>query len=209
MTARILSLTVALTLLANSGLPPTPAEDLKSEIQQDIVVFATKPIDLTTAGWALGRFEQVGLDLPAVEIRFHNDKERCGGSGENYGVWRTRSESSDIIEMCTNRGFHVLHELAHAWADATLTVDDRAAFAELRGLAGWTGTDMPWETKAVEHAANIIAWGLYGEPQIRVAKTMRADTLSSLTQAFEFLTGFTPPSQRDKLDSNVDFASFG
>ena len=83
-----------------------------------------------------------------------------------------------------------LHELAHAWAESQLTTDERAAFLELRGLDVWDDAGIPRHERGMEHAAEVVSWGLMDEPIpiIRIYDAEPAD----LSIAFDVLVGRPP-----------------
>jgi hypothetical protein len=135
-------LVAALVLRAGPAAQWIPAAASLSEPQRELVE------------WATGRFEHAGLDLPQVEYVFHDDLMPCGG---RVGLYHA---SQRLLEMCRLDRPTVLHELAHAWANAHLDDATRRAFMATRGLDVWHGGDVPWEQRATEHAAEIIAWAL-------------------------------------------------
>jgi hypothetical protein len=82
----------------------------------------------------------------------------------------------------------LLHEMGHAWADATLTNAQRDALLELRSLEAWNTGD--WEERGFEHAAEILMWGLSEEP-FNMGAIPDADA-DSLAEAYRLLTGSDP-----------------
>ena len=54
----------------------------------------------------------------------------------------------------------LLHELAHAWLSVHLGPDEGDAFVTRLGLQGWSGRHIEREFQGIEHAAEIMAWGL-------------------------------------------------
>ena len=146
--------------------------------------------------WALGRFTTAGLQLPSLEITVHyeitewrgRELPECKGF---EGLYRNTG-SAIVIHICAPRYGSMertlLHELGHAWADATLTDDERAAFLDLRGLDAWNTGD--WEERGFEHAAEILMWGLAAEP-FKVGAIADTDT-DTLTHAYRLLTGADP-----------------
>jgi hypothetical protein len=63
-----------------------------------------------------------------------------------------------------------LHELAHAWAESQLSTAEWAAFLELRGLDVWYDDRVARHERGMEHAAEVVSWGLMDEmiPIIRI-----------------------------------------
>lgn len=143
------------------------------------------------AEWALARFAAAGLELPALEIAIHPGIEDCKG---NNGLYRNTGSEIEV-HVCAPWPSRIeralLHELGHAWADATLTADQQAAFLELRDLEAWDGVE--WERRGFEHAAEILMWGLSEQA---FPLTSIADTdPEALTEAFWLLTGIGPLSE--------------
>ena len=71
---------------------------------------------------------------------------------------------SHQIEIClagtARRKRTLFHELAHAWLATPPRSNDQEAFLARRGLPGWIGPQFERESHGVEHAAEIIVWGL-------------------------------------------------
>ena len=78
--------------------------------------------------WALGRYEQAGLELPPIEIHIHTDRSECGGLN---GSLSDQGGRGYLIHSCGNE-YTLLHELAHAW---DLHNPDEAARNELLEIA--------------------------------------------------------------------------
>ena len=152
------------------------------------------------AEYARDRFEEYGLALPDVVIRFHTveDKdEQCGG---HVAVAR-HGEDEAQIDMCGTTASTLVHELTHVWAKEGLGDDVRADFLEMRGLESWAGGDVRWGLRGSEHAANVIAWGMQPENPVRPTGTLPNDE-KSLAEAFRLLTGGQEPmSLRVALES--------
>jgi hypothetical protein len=115
----------------------------------------------TTLEWARTRFLEAGLEAPDTAVKFIADPDGCGGHFGRY------SSERRVIEICLDDSSPrrvlrqlVLHELAHAWAHASLTDTDRARFVDARGLEAWNQQDDAWERRGTEHAAETLAWGL-------------------------------------------------
>jgi hypothetical protein len=152
--------------------------------------------DAALTEWALGRFQQAGLELPPLIVAFHDDEEPCGG---HPGLYRDGTPAR--IDMC---GFNwdrfipkakvtLLHELGHAWAAHTLTPEARQQFVDFRGLPTWGDDQWPWEEQGSEQAAETIAWALldqdYGMSSISDSDPR------ALAHAYLQLTS-TPPTLR-------------
>lgn len=179
-----LQLLIAVTALSLVG---GPSEALNPE-QQDLV------------DRSLARFEVQGLELPDVEIVFHDSPLACHG---HKGLYR---ENTRTLEMCSLDDSTMLHELAHAWANAHLDTDEMALFVARRGLDSWNDHDDEWERRGTEHVAETIAWALLEEPNhVRWVETgedgTRVESLRILTlgvdietlaENFQAITGMDP-----------------
>jgi len=134
----------------------------RSEVVRGARVYADTEGQLREALWALDRYATEGLSLPALTIRFSDTNEACGG---NAGVRRLEN-GANVIDICTEARWTLLHELAHVWAAENLTDADRAGFVELQGLEGWSGSDIAWEDRGTEQAADLVAWALSGRSHV-------------------------------------------
>jgi hypothetical protein len=154
--------------------------------------------------WAEGRFDEAGLELPEVRYVFYDNPEPCNWRRGRY------HPASGLVEICSFYEDTLIHELAHAWAEANLTVMDKEAFAASRGLANWNDPSSPWNERGTEHAAEVIAWGV--EERNRLVPSIGSDPSDAyrlptipnsnpreLMAAYEILTG-TPPVLRDPSD---------
>ena len=186
---------VGLLLSAFTVLWPTPdvtgkAMEPTPDVISDTSLFRTES-DLALARWAVDRFDRADLQLPPVSIAFHDDKAACDG---HFGYFRP-SHSIDICGFNWNRFLvtpkkTLLHELAHAWTHETLDSETRDRFLDLRGLDTWQDNSVPWEERGVEHAAEVMAWGLMDE-ELFLTSIGEAGT-PQLAEAFELLTGRKP-----------------
>lgn len=149
---------------------------------------------------AMGRFEAHGLELPEVDFIFHDDLLVCDGHKGRY------HSSTRTLEMCSMDPITMLHELAHAWANESLSEAARQDFLRWRGLESWNDHDVPWDQRGTEHVAETIAWGLAVEPHhVKWLETLpdgshrtthRILTLGidveTLVKNFKALTGMDP-----------------
>lgn len=133
---------------------------------------------------ALDRFRNAGLQLPDVEIVFHDDQAACKG---HDGLFQAQHTPWRIL-VCSDLAFVLTHELAHAWEAATLDDVDRERYVELRRLSTWNSADADWDERGVEDAAFMIQQNLMAE---------RVDVDSERwvvrTAAYEALTGRQSP----------------
>ncbi len=135
------------------------------------------------ARWAIGRFDDAGLELPSIEIRFHADGGGCGGH-LGYSRGGVVDVCSTLVNAMSRR--IVLHELAHAWAAVNVTGAARTRFLRLRGLNNWSDVGVPWSERGFEHAAEIIAWAI-GERIL--TPTLPNVAPQELAAAYRALTG--------------------
>jgi hypothetical protein len=136
---------------------------------------------------ALARFRFAGLQLPDLEIAFHDDDASCDG---HDGMFRPH----DVpwrIDVCRDLAFVVPHELAHAWAAANLDDDDRARYIDARGLTNWSDSRVPWEERGTEDAAFMIQQNLRA-----IDLDVSSAAWRERIRAYELLTGMTSPAGR-------------
>lgn len=159
------------------------------EVAPGVVVKDASPDQLDTVRWAILRFDEAGLELPEVEIAFHEARSSCR---DNPGAG-TRVEGAYLVDVCTRDGdpevllpWTVLHELAHAWGH-TLSDDRREGFLALRRLTAWSDRERPWAERGTEHAAEIVTWGVIDRP-IALSRLPDNDC-DSLETAYVQLTG--------------------
>src|SRR5262245_12389884 len=153
------------------------------KIGSRVEVTGAAPKQLELVRWAIGRFETAGLEAPAVEVGFHEDRVGCGG---HLGL-----ATEGRVEICTTlvnamTRRVLLHELSHAWLDQNLIPSVRARFLGLRGLASWNASSVPWRLRGYEQGAEIISWAI-GE-RILTAQVPDNEP-SELQSTFELLTG--------------------
>jgi hypothetical protein len=156
-------------------------------------VFRDEP-DLALTEWALTRFDQAGLRLPPVILRFHDGKTPCQGQNGYF-----RPDSPHRVDIC---GFNwdrflvtprkvILHELGHVWAHENLDAETRQDFIDMRDLEVWQDRQVPWAEQGQEHAAEILAWGLMDE-EISMTSIGESDP-AQLVVAYQILTSSEMP----------------
>ena len=162
---------------------------------------AAVPVELTPAErelveWATARFALVGLELPAVDVSFHDDTEPCNG---NDGIYRRDGDLSYLRVCIADRGTFasnlerqrtLLHELAHAWEQANLDETQRLALLDTLGAEDWYAPDAEWGERGAERFAETLVWGLYD--QIR-RPTLIAVPCEDLHADFVTITGHEAP----------------
>ena len=135
---------------------------------------------------AVAAFEDAGLELPPVDVWFPDEPDSCHHS---HGLFTASEEIMQIWICSTESEWVYLHELAHAWERANVTVEQRLAFLELLGLKHWRSRDVPWSERGVERAAVVIQQGLAG---LSLPPVISNEMVSRL-KGFEILTGQVAP----------------
>jgi hypothetical protein len=157
------------------------------------------------ATWGLTRFVDAGLEPPRIDSFAFAPVRQCATlSGV---VVEGPDRSADVVlctdafaacvpdrESCTafdvSARFGLLHELAHAWLSGSITPATTDRFLAARNLAVWRDGATPWHERGVEHAAEILAWGLMDEriPLVRLGDPPCPDLVSG----YALLTGAPP-----------------
>ena len=132
---------------------------------------------------AIERFESTGLSLPELRIYYHSDASECLEKSALFNLDGTGTR----IDLCTEVGYTLLHELAHAWEYHSMDDATRQAYLDETGLLTWSGQETDWSERGVEKAATAIAWGLLDIP------ITNAETFAEELRAFELLTGTSSP----------------
>jgi hypothetical protein len=165
--------------------------------------------------FALERFAKAGLELPPeLVISFPEDQSRCLRYG---GLYVPRNVE---VRICRPSKSTMVHELAHAWIETTLSEAARQEFLELRGLATWKGGP-DWDGRGAEHAAEVLTWALMDRnitlrwlepgPNDTSMETFRLikienSTHEELVDAYQLLTG-TDPVDRSARSPTADTGS--
>ena len=151
----------AMVLGAPGGAAALPTGGPSSAIRPDVslapeITFVDgTPEERRTVLDAVGLFGAAGLSLPALRVRLHPDgKAGCHG---NMGYF---APTPPTIDLCFDRRFLALHELAHAWEWSNVSDDIRARFVVQSDADAWDGDDVPHSHRGVERAADTIAFGL-------------------------------------------------
>jgi hypothetical protein len=180
--------------LASATVQPSPASTATASVNRStspvtidptVTVRHGSPSQHRRLDLALRRFRDAGLALPDLEIVFASNPEGCRG---HYGLFDSKPEPWRI-SICSDLDPVYEHELAHAWAEANLTDDERNGFMNLRGYGVWSDHSMPWNERGTEGAAFIIQQGLSERP----LPPALSDEHHSRLAAFEFLTGVPDP----------------
>ena len=155
-------------------------------VADTIRVFGADAEHQHLVGWAYGRYERAGLEVPPIDVHFHPDTSGC------YG--HLGSELGGRVDICVVIVSEIardalLHEMGHAWVDENVSAAVRERFMAMRGLSAWNDQRVIWDDRGFEHAAETLAWALghrYIAPGIPDNDPVR------LTFAFELLTGGLP-----------------
>ncbi len=137
---------------------------------------------------AVERFGMAGLDLPPVILEFDGPNQAaCGGAPARTSI----TAESNLIRLCWTDEFILLHELAHVWVSFNVRPAQHEPFMAMRNdVQLWASSQVPWEQRGCEHAANVIAWGLLEDPY-PISRTYPNDP-AALRSAFVLLTGTNP-----------------
>jgi hypothetical protein len=135
---------------------------------------------------AVQRFADAGWPLTNTEVRF--DANAC----DNAVGFHTEQRGYHLVVMCTDSQWTLLHELGHVWSDLYLDEAEREAWLASRDLDSWG--EGKWEDRGTEHAAAIIAFGLYDTAHVPTGFGI-TDYMQTVS-AFESLFGVHPLHRR-------------
>jgi hypothetical protein len=138
--------------------------------------------------FAFTQFALAGLELPDVPITFPTEATACHGYG---GVYLPTQQA---VRICRPSKRTMIHELAHAWIEMTISDDDRQTFLEVRGLDLWVGGDQ-WDQRGAEQAAEIITWAVMD----RNMSLRWIDTNADGTTTYSWRLAKIPDSNPDQL----------
>jgi hypothetical protein len=184
----LLGLLPLLVVLGSGAVRAPSPEDTSVLVSGRVRLEDPTPARTELVEWAVARYEAAGLELPTVDLRFHDSDAGCHG---NVG-W---TDGFDV-ELCTRLAMEagpqriVLHELAHAWCNANLDDAGREAFDRFRGSPSWNGSTSSWKARGTEQAAEIVAWGLGDGTMLPLIDGDVSP--EGLAAAFELLTGRAP-----------------
>jgi hypothetical protein len=154
--------------------------------------------------WGLDRFSEAGLAEPRVPvIQLDPDDPGCSGA---TGIYRESADGRSIV-ICLAESLIcpapdsveeyrlparscILHELAHAWESDNVDDLTRDQFLAAAPVSIWLDPDAEWEDQGVEHAAEIIMWGLMDERL--TLHRLESPPCSYLSTQFRLLTGVDP-----------------
>lgn len=195
------ALTVALltflaAVLAVSFSPESDGESVSRQLVPARLVAVSGDFSLeerAIVDWAIARFEEVGLELPAsVSIRFDPTRVECHG----LVGWCCNSalppqaivcvEGVDTPATSLERKIIMLHELAHVWHWAK---GDGVAWPDYSGVVGGVTGDPNHMLNTEERVAIVISWGLLDQRRRPVRSEL---SCVEMFVAFEMLTGHPP-----------------
>lgn len=157
-------------------------------VRPSVTVYGADREQVRLVRWAAGRFESARLDVPKVEIHFHQDSAECGG---HMGYAKDGRVDVCTVLMNEMARRNLLHEMSHIWVDENVSQTVRKRFLELRGVRAWNASTDPWDERGYEQGAEIMAWVL--GTRILTAQIPDNDP-QQLAAGFELLTGFTHPA---------------
>jgi hypothetical protein len=183
--SRLLPLALAATVLAGGGAPAERGS-APAVVADTVRIFGADPEHERLVRWAFGRYEHAGLEVPPIDVHFHQDASGCYG---HIGSQLGRRVDICVVIVSEVARDALLHEMGHAWVDENVSATVRERLLRLRGLTSWNDQGAGWDERGFEHAAETLAWGLghrYLAPGIPDHDPDR------LTAAFELLTGGLP-----------------
>lgn len=153
-------------------------------------------VDEDAVSWAQDRFREAGLSLPEIRVSFQTETESCEGSKGGHLI----EEGMSNVFICVpdqgpTRDLQIkrvlLHEFAHAWDHHALTDQHRSEFLAYKDFSGWS-FEVPYDERASEDAAEIIAWGLMDRP-ILFNSLDETWSWEERLDGYRILTGAAPP----------------
>ena len=116
-----------------SALPPVTADPLGGAVVNEHVGGhrldgVASPAQVRELDAAAALFADAGLRLPAVLVRFHEDTDSCKG---HDGLFTSRDEPW-TIDVCSELAYVLVHELAHAWIRANVSMEARRDYLARR-----------------------------------------------------------------------------
>jgi hypothetical protein len=202
----VVALTASLaisTAAPPASIPPGRAADADLATEPTAVVpHAQIAYERNMIDWARDLFDEAGLELPYVKVRFSDDPEGCEG---NQGTLRTTPDGDRIIRICADhdkpgvrdrwRRRALVHEFAHLWEQTNLDNETRQAFMAHRELDNWNDRSAEWRYRATEHAAEMITWGLIDFGWLFVA--LPDNSCDEMLEGYRILTGLEPTNGPD------------
>jgi len=190
------ALAVLMSLLLVPGAVYTRGDDRVASgngvcLEPTISLVGGSPAEQAVVRRTTERFVSNGLALPDLVIRFHDDVAGCEG---HRGLFRV-VDTTAVIDLCFECEFLVLHELGHAWEHFNLDDTERRRFQQAVGATTWNSLDVPHNFRAIEIAADVIAYGLLSTP------ATPGTVWDRRCDRFEALTGFPPPRPTHPIET--------
>lgn len=197
------------TALAAPVVEPPDCRTLEDVLPQGSleVCNGTAELDELVA-WAVGRFEQAGLEMPRPDRVSFPPSDRCRRAASGLAV-----DTGDgvQVQLCfgpealaagaaANARFTLLHELGHVWTAQFLPEEGRQEFLLDRGVEAWRDPEGTWADQGSEHAAEILAWALMDEP-VDVVRLPDAGC-DRLAEGFRILTGREPLVTQEECEGS-------
>jgi hypothetical protein len=171
--SHLIALALAFGLLVGPAQPGDAPRDA-------LTVSGAAHAEIELLDWSIELFAATDMQLPALDVGFHDDESGCGGI---HGNFKYRNGLARI-NICNPSRHIVVHELAHAWISHSVPDPDRQRFMSELGLDGWNDEDTRWVDRGTERAANMVGLVLTWEP----GSLTDPGALQRLC-AFETLTG--------------------
>jgi hypothetical protein len=160
-------------------------------LEPTISIVGGSPTERAVVRQTTERFVSNDLALPDLVIRFHDDAAGCEG---HRGLFRV-VDTTAVIDLCFECEFLVLHELGHAWEHFNLDDTERQEFQQAVGATTWNSHDVPHNFRAIEIAADAIAYGLLSTPATSGTVWERR------CERYEALTGLPPPRPTHPIET--------
>ena len=157
-------------------------------VGSSIRVFGGDPSTSVWSGGRPTRFETRGLGVPPSTCISTRTRQAATATSARSSVGRVDVCVVSVFELGRET---LLHEMGHAWIDQNVAQTVRERFTEMRGLRAWNQSTVPWDDRAYEHGAEIIAWGLGNR---YMAPSIPDRDPAGLAAGFEFLTGVPFPN---------------
>lgn len=173
-----------------------PETTVTASIIDEQMVAALTPKERSLLQWASDRFALVGLELPDVDVSFHDDARPCNG---HEGIFHGDGVRPRLQVCVPDRGTSasdlwrqrtLIHELAHAWEHVNLDDADRSELLEVLDADRWFSNDLTWDERGGERFAETIVWGLYDQLRRPV---LIDGSCQELHADFQYITGHTAP----------------
>ena len=193
---------IAAVAVLTAGIPGI-ASALDTSTSAEVIAVASEPTPVTVGpnpnirfssadapdrdrvDQSLELFRGAGLELPDLDVRFSDDPTDCQGHDGLFDP----STRPWTISICSDVGYVVTHELAHAWEAANLDDSEREHYMVVRGFETWNGQHVDRDERAIEEAAFMVQQNLMASDHVDTTSDRWQDRIF----AYELLTGTTSP----------------